>query len=82
MAATLGEEALGAQVISMASSPSDVLAVKLMQAETWDRDLLEDLCQTMADASICGLGQAALNPILSLMERFPEAVPDLSRGER
>lgn len=32
VAATLGEEALGAQVISMASSPSDVLAVKLMQA--------------------------------------------------
>lgn len=31
VAATLGEEALGAQVISMASSPSDVLAVKLMQ---------------------------------------------------
>ncbi|CAM9480372.1 unnamed protein product, partial [Ectocarpus sp. 12 AP-2014] len=33
VAATLGEEALGAQVISMASSPSDVLAVKLMQKE-------------------------------------------------
>lgn len=32
VAATLGKEALGAQVISMASSPSDVLAVKLMQA--------------------------------------------------
>ncbi|MEL6374193.1 MAG: NAD(P)H-dependent oxidoreductase subunit E [Pseudomonadota bacterium] len=42
-------------------------ALKLMAAETWDTALLEELCQTMADASICGLGQAAPNPILSVI---------------
>ncbi|MEM7499989.1 MAG: NAD(P)H-dependent oxidoreductase subunit E, partial [Pseudomonadota bacterium] len=36
-------------------------AVKLMEAERWDEALLEDLCTVMADASICGLGQAAPN---------------------
>jgi len=45
-------------------------AVKLMQAEHWDRDLLEDLCQVMEDASICGLGQAAPNPIRLTMKHF------------
>jgi len=49
-------------------------AVKLMQASRWDRDLLEELCQTMADASICGLGQAAPNPIRLTMQHFPEEV--------
>ena len=47
-------------------------AVKLMQAERWDRDLLEELCRTMEDASICGLGQAAPNPIRSAMRHFPD----------
>jgi formate dehydrogenase len=49
-------------------------AVKLMQAETWDQPLLEELCQAMADASICGLGQAAPNPIRLTMTHFPEEV--------
>ncbi len=49
-------------------------AVKLMEAETWDQDLLEDLCQAMGDASICGLGQAAPNPIRLTMKHFPEEV--------
>ena len=49
-------------------------AVKLMQAEKWDRPLLEELCQAMADASICGLGQAAPNPILLTMKHFPEEI--------
>ncbi len=49
-------------------------AVKLMQADTWDQPLLEELCQTMVDASICGLGQAAPNPILLTMKHFPEEV--------
>ena len=49
-------------------------AVKLMQADRWDKDLLEDLCQVMADASICGLGQAAPNPIRLTMKHFPEEV--------
>ena len=49
-------------------------AVKLMQAEHWDRELLEELCQTMADASICGLGQAAPNPIRLTIQHFPEEI--------
>ncbi len=49
-------------------------AVKLMQADCWDRELLEDLCQTMTDASICGLGQAAPNPIRLTMKHFPEEI--------
>lgn len=49
-------------------------AVKLMQAETWDQGLLEELSQTLVDASICGLGQAAPNPIRLTMKHFPEEI--------
>ena len=49
-------------------------AVKLMQADTWDHVLLEDLCQAMADASICGLGQAAPNPIRLVMKHFGDEI--------
>ncbi|WP_373050298.1 NAD(P)H-dependent oxidoreductase subunit E [Thalassovita aquimarina] len=49
-------------------------AVKLMQAESWDRELLEDLCTVMGDASICGLGQAAPNPIRLVMKHFKDEV--------
>ncbi|WP_170473803.1 NAD(P)H-dependent oxidoreductase subunit E [Ruegeria arenilitoris] len=49
-------------------------AVKLMQAETWDTDLLEDLCQVMGDASICGLGQAAPNPIRLVIKHFADEI--------
>lgn len=49
-------------------------AVKLMQADTWDKPLLEDLCNVMVDASICGLGQAAPNPILLTMKHFADEV--------
>lgn len=49
-------------------------AVKLMQAEHWDQPLLEELCMAMADASICGLGQAAPNPIRLTMKHFPDEV--------
>jgi hypothetical protein len=38
-------------------------AAKLMEAEVWDGDTLDDLALVMGDASICGLGQAAPNPI-------------------
>ncbi|MTI08637.1 NADH-ubiquinone oxidoreductase-F iron-sulfur binding region domain-containing protein [Curvivirga aplysinae] len=51
-------------------------AVKLMETPSWDTGLLEQLCDTMADASICGLGQAAPNPIRSLLKYFPEEVPN------
>ena len=47
-------------------------AVKLMSAGTWDAALLDDLAQVMADASICGLGQAAPNPLRSVFKYFPE----------
>ena len=49
-------------------------AVHLMQQEEWDVPLLEELSATIADGSICGLGQAAPNPLLSLFRYFPEAV--------
>jgi formate dehydrogenase len=47
-------------------------AVQLMGAKTWDSELFADLCQVMADASICGLGQAAPNPVRSVFKYFPE----------
>ena len=49
-------------------------AVKLMQADRWDTDLLSDLCTAMQDASICGLGQAAPNPIRLTMKHFAEEI--------
>jgi len=49
-------------------------AVKLMAAPKWDRALLADLCDVMADASICGLGQAAPNPIRLAIKHFPDEV--------
>ena len=49
-------------------------AVKLMEADQWDQPLLEDLCTAMADASICGLGQAAPNPIKLVMQHFKDEV--------
>ena len=49
-------------------------AVKLMECDVWDKELLSDLCQTMIDASICGLGQAAPNAILSTLKFFPKEV--------
>ena len=47
-------------------------AVKLMAGGVWDRDLLADLSAVMRDASICGLGQAAPNPLDCLIKYFPE----------
>ncbi|MDB4254540.1 NAD(P)H-dependent oxidoreductase subunit E [bacterium] len=49
-------------------------AVKLMQADQWDQPLLQELCVAMADASICGLGQAAPNPIKLVMQHFKDEV--------
>ncbi|MGE0847233.1 MAG: NAD(P)H-dependent oxidoreductase subunit E [Flavobacteriaceae bacterium] len=45
-------------------------AVKLMKAGRFDDPLLDELCDAMADASICGLGQAAPNPIRSVLKHF------------
>ena len=49
-------------------------AAKLMQAKTWDKETLEDLATVMVDASICGLGQAAPNPIRCIAKYFPQEV--------
>ena len=49
-------------------------AARLMENEKWDPDVLEDLCVVMEDASICGLGQAAPNPLRCVMKYFPEEV--------
>jgi NADH:ubiquinone oxidoreductase subunit F (NADH-binding)/NADH:ubiquinone oxidoreductase subunit E len=49
-------------------------AATLMLAPVWDADTLEDLAQVMGDASICGLGQAAPNPIRSIHKYFPHEV--------
>ena len=47
-------------------------AVKLLSEGPWDQPLLSELSQVLSDASICGLGQAAPNPIRSVMKFFPE----------
>ena len=47
-------------------------AVAVMQKSKWDIPLLQDLAKAMSDASICGLGQAAPNPMLCAIKYFPE----------
>ncbi len=47
-------------------------AVKLMTAPHWDEPLLHELTQVMSDASICGLGQAAMNPVKMVLKHFRE----------
>ena len=49
-------------------------AVKLMGEREWDEGLLEELNQAMADASICGLGQAAPNPLKMVLKHFREDI--------
>jgi NADH:ubiquinone oxidoreductase subunit F (NADH-binding)/NADH:ubiquinone oxidoreductase subunit E len=49
-------------------------AVTLMEERKWNQPLLNELSQAMMDASICGLGQAAPNPALSVMKYFPHEV--------
>ena len=61
-------------------------AAQLMEAEVWDAGTLDDLALVMGDASICGLGQAAPNPIRCVLRYFPQEVgaapPAASAGER
>lgn len=47
-------------------------AAMLMKEPNWNRELLEELSQAMRDASICGLGQAASNPLTTVIKYFPE----------
>jgi formate dehydrogenase len=49
-------------------------AAELMAQPQWDQPLLEELAQAMEDASICGLGQAAPNPLRCVLKYFPEEV--------
>jgi formate dehydrogenase len=51
-----------------------VKALELMKARRWDAPLLQELSQAMMDASICGLGQAAPNPMLTVLKYFPGEV--------
>ena len=54
-------------------------ASELMQDKKWNISLLEDLAQTMSDASICGLGQAASNPVKSVLKYFSNEVKDVGK---
>jgi formate dehydrogenase len=47
-------------------------AALLMEKPVWNRELLDELSQAMRDASICGLGQAASNPLTSVIKYFPD----------
>ena len=49
-------------------------AERLMELPQWDTELLEELACVMEDASICGLGQAAPNPIRTVIRYFPKEV--------
>ena len=49
-------------------------AVTIMKEKEWDIELLEDLCEVMESSSICGLGQAATNPIRSSIKYFPDEI--------
>jgi formate dehydrogenase len=49
-------------------------ALKLMEQQKWNKTLLEELSTAMADASICGLGQAAPNPVRCVMKYFPHEI--------
>ena len=51
-----------------------IKALDLMHERKWDRPLIEELSQAMMDSSICGLGQAAPNPALSVLKYFPREV--------
>jgi formate dehydrogenase len=48
--------------------------LKLIEKSRWDQPLLKELSQAMMDASICGLGQAAPNPVLSVIKYFPNEI--------
>jgi formate dehydrogenase len=48
--------------------------LKLIDEKKWNQPLLKELSEAMMDASICGLGQAAPNPVLSVMKYFPNEI--------
>ena len=56
-------------------------AAEMMAEQTPDTALLDELAEVMADASICGLGQAAPNPLFSAMRHFPQDIGQKKAGE-
>ena len=50
------------------------MAVKLLEKDSWNLDLLNEVCDVMSNASICGLGQAAANPISGAMKYFSKKI--------
>src|SRR4030081_1101486 len=65
------EESCGQCTPRRAGTPK---ALALMDAGQWNQPLLKELSQAMMDASICGLGQSAPNPALSVMKYFPHEI--------
>ena len=57
-------------------------AVRLLESDNWDQDLLGDLSTVMRDASICGLGQAAPNPIDCVIKYFPHELTGQGRESK
>ena len=57
-----------------------IKAARLMEAAVWDNDTLEDLNVVMTDASICGLGQAAPNPVRCVQKYFPHEISQTQAG--
>ena len=53
----------------------------LMERGDWDTGLLDELSQVMRDASICGLGQAASNPVTCLIRYFPDLLKPREAAE-
>ena len=53
--------------------------MKLISGDDWDIELLKEISTVMMDASICGLGQAAPNPLLRVIEHFPNEIPALKK---
>ena len=49
-------------------------AVRLMEQPEWDETLLDELTTVMTDASICGLGQAAMNPVKQVLKHFRDEI--------
>ena len=49
-------------------------ATMLMQSRSWNKNLLKDISNVMRDASICGLGQAAANPLDSVLKFFKHEI--------
>jgi len=56
-------------------------AVHLISEPKWDEVLLEELMKVMGDASICGLGQAAMNPIKLVLKHFRDDFKSLAPAE-